>query len=246
MENLSMMSDHSEQHGWTNVGSAERWGSLAAGGILLAYALSRRTQNTAWAAAAGAPLLHRGLTGHCYVYQGLGVTTVSDDTRTALAGKRGVNVRESVRIERTADELYRFWRRFDNLPRFMHHLDKVVDLGDGRSRWTATGPAGSKVEWEAELVNDVENNVIAWRSLPGSDVVTAGSVTFRPVRAGGSTQITVNLQYEPPAGRAGSVVAWMFGHEPSQMIREDLRRLKQILEAGELATPGKSAAGVWQ
>ena len=126
----------------------------------------------------------------------------------------------------------------------MTHLERVTELGDGRSHWVARGPAGSRVEWDAEIINEVENKVIGWRSLPESDVVTAGSVTFAPMRGGRGTQLSVHLQYAPPAGRAGAFVATLFGREPSQTIREDLRRLKQLLEAGEIPrrrTPSRGA-----
>lgn len=238
MQDLLTMTEDSARYSERNVGSFERWGSIAAGSLLLAYAFSKRSPGAAWLAAAGAPLLHRGVTGHCYVYQGLGVNRAhhEDDTRASLGGSRGSHVHESVRIERSVDELYRFWRRFDNLPRFMNNLVRVVDLGDGRSHWVAKGPAGATVEWDAELINDIADKLISWRSLPGSDVVTAGSVKFKPIRGGRSTELEVKLQYEPPAGRAGAMVAWLLGSEPSQTIREDLRRLKQIFEAGESAT----------
>ena len=117
----------------------------------------------------------------------------------------------------------------------MSHLVRVTETDDGRSHWVAAGPAGLRVEWDAEIVNEVENKTLGWRSLPGADVVTAGSVNFDRVRGGRSTQVTVHLQYAPPAGRAGAVVAGLFGRAPSQTIREDLRRFKQQLEAGELA-----------
>ena len=111
-------------------------------------------------------------------------------------------------------------------------LDTVHDHGNGRSHWVARGPGGLKVAWEAETINEVENTLIAWRSLPGSDIkVTAGSVRFDRVRGGRSTQVTVTLQYEPPAGRAGDFVARLFGRSASQMIRDDLRRLKQVLRS---------------
>jgi uncharacterized membrane protein len=139
-----------------------------------------------------------------------------------------------VRLERPLSEVYGFWRQLENLPRVLTHLQYVTDLGGGRSHWVARGPGDLSVEWDAEIINEVENRVIAWRSLPDSDVVTAGSVTFKPVRGGRSSEISVHLQYEPPAGRAGAFLARMFGREPSQTIREDLRRLKQVLEAGEI------------
>jgi len=157
----------------------------------------------------------------------------------ALAGDRGFHVRESIRLEKPVDEVYRYWRQLANLPRFMSYLESVTDLGNGRSHWVAKGPAGVNVAWDAEIINEVENKVIGWRSLPDSDVVTAGSVNFDVVRDGRSTQVSVHLQYAPPAGRAGAWIATLFGREPSQTIREDLRHFKQLLEAGE--TPRATA-----
>jgi uncharacterized membrane protein len=128
----------------------------------------------------------------------------------------------------------------------MDYLVSVTDLGGGRSHWVARGPADVRVEWDAEIINEIQNKLIGWRSLPGGDVVTAGSVNFDQARGDDRrTQVTVSLQYEPPAGKVGAFVATLFGREPKQTIREDLRRLKQLLEAGELAraagTPGASA-----
>ena len=172
------------------------------------------------------------------MYSTLGVTTARSeaDTRAALSGDGGIRVREAVRLEKPVDEVYRFWRRLENLPRFMTYLERVDDLGNGRSHWVAKGPAGLRVEWDAEIINEVENKVIGWRSLLGSQVTIAGSVNFDAVRHGQSSQITVHLQYAPPAGRAAALVAQLFGREPSQTVREDLRRLKQLLEAGEIPT----------
>jgi uncharacterized membrane protein len=132
------------------------------------------------------------------------------------------------------EDVFRFWRRLENLPRFMTHLERVTELDDRRSHWVARGPGGLRAEWDAKIINEVENKVIAWQSLPGSDVVTAGSINFSPVRRGRSSQLSVHLQYAAPAGRAGAWLAAIAGHEPSQTIREDLRRVKQILEAGEI------------
>jgi uncharacterized membrane protein len=162
----------------------------------------------------------------------------ADDTRHALSGSRGIHVRESVRIERPVNEIYAFWRQLENLPRVLTHLDNVNEFADGRSHWIARGPADLGVEWDAEIINDIEDKLIAWRSLPHSDIVTAGSVNFRPVRDGRATELSVHLQYEPPAGRAGAFFARILGREPSQTIREDLRRLKQVMEAGEVPRTG--------
>jgi uncharacterized membrane protein len=144
-----------------------------------------------------------------------------------------VHVRESIRLEVPRADVYGFWRHLENLPRFMTHLDRVTESSDGQSHWVAVGPAGLAVEWDAEISNEVENELIAWRSLPGSDDVTAGSVNFDAARAGRSTEVSVHLQYAPPAGRAGALIASLFG-EPAQTIREDLRHFKQLLEAGEI------------
>jgi uncharacterized membrane protein len=228
-----------------SLGLVERWSALAAAAALFGFGVSRRSLSGLCLAAAAAPLAYRGVTGEWPA--GLQrVLGSSDDTRTALSGSRGINLRESVRLECPVDEIYRFWIRLENLPTFMNNLVSVTDLGGGRSHWVARGPADVRVEWDAEIINHIPNKVLAWRSLPGGDVVTAGSVTFKGARGEErSTEVTVTLQYEPPAGKAGAFVARLFGRAPQQTIREDLRRFKQLLEAGELAkaagTPGVQA-----
>lgn len=215
-----------------SLGDAENWLALGTGALLLFIGASRRSAMGAWLAASSAPLLYRGITGRWpAAFNAYGRV---DDTRIALAGERGVHVRESIRLELPIQDVYRFWRRLENLPRFMRHLDQVREAADGKSHWVASGPAGLRVAWDAEIINEVENKVLAWRSLPGSDVVTAGSVNFDAARGGRNTQVSVHLQYAPPAGKAGARVASLFGREPSQTIREDLRRFKQLLEAGEV------------
>jgi uncharacterized membrane protein len=210
----------------------ERWASLAAASAVMAYGLSRRNVRGLCLMAAATPLAYRGLSGHWPRFRD--GAEANGDTRAALSGDRGVVVREAIRLEKPISEVYRFWRRFENLPRFMKHLERVTELGNGRSHWVACGPGGMRVEWDAEIINEIENKVIGWRSLPGADVISAGSVNFDTVRAGRSTQVSVHLQYAPPAGKAGAWIAKVFGREPSQTIREDLRRLKQLLEAGEI------------
>ena len=205
----------------------ERWASLAAATAFMVYGFSRRSvPGVALAAVAATPFAYRTLVGKWPFENG--------NTRTALSGDRGIHLREVVRIEKPISEVYAFWRELENLPRVLTHLEQVTELGNGRSHWIARGPADLGVEWDAEIINEVENKVIGWRALPESDVVTAGSVNFKPVRDGRATEIVVHLQYEPPAGRAGAFLARVFGREPSQTIREDLRRLKQVLEAGEI------------
>ena len=218
----------------------ERWAGVAMATAVIAFGLSRRSVPGAVLAAAAAPLAYRSLTGE---WPGLANGMAHADTRVALAGARGIHVREAVRLERPRSELYAFWRRLDNLPRFMAHVASVTDLGGGRSHWVATGPADVAVEWDAEIVNEIENEVIGWRSIAGSDIATAGSVRFTTARQGRSTQVSVHLQYAAPGGRAGRLLALVLGRDPASMIREDLRRLKQLLEAGEIprATRGAEA-----
>src|SRR5688572_7990840 len=211
-----------------SLADAENWLALGAGALLLLVGVSRRSTVGACLAVSSAPLLYRGITGRWPdVLNGY---VQPDSTRSALGGARGVHVRESIRVEMPVGDVYRFWRRLANLPRFMTHLDRVTESSDGTSHWMAAGPAGLAVEWDAEIINEVENKVLAWRSLPGSDVVSAGSVNFDAARDGRSTQVSVNLQYAPPAGKVGALVASLFGREPSQTIREDLRHFKQLLE----------------
>jgi uncharacterized membrane protein len=210
----------------------ENWLALGTGALLLIAGTSRRSTYTACLAVASGMLLYRGIAGRWP--SPFDNHVQADDTRTALGGGRGVHVREAIRVERPLDDVWRFWRRLEQLPRFMAHLDRVTETSDGKSHWVARGPAGLTVEWDAEIINEVENHILAWRSLPESDVVTAGSVTFKAVRGGRGTQIQVNLQYAPPAGKAGAFIASLFGREPSQTLREDLRHFRQLLEAGEI------------
>ncbi len=210
----------------------DRWASLVAASAAMTYGFRKRSLGGMWLVAAATAIAYRALVGS---WPGVSRDRAArGDTRAALGGNRGVHVRESVTLERPVGEVYRFWRQLENLPRFMTHLEQVADLGNGRSHWVAKGPAGMNVEWDAEIINEVENKTIGWRSLPGADVVSAGSVNFSPVRGGTGTQLSVQLQYSAPGGRAASWLATLTGREPSQTIREDLHRLKQLLEAGEI------------
>lgn len=156
------------------------------------------------------------------------------DTRAALGGSGGVLVHESLTIDATPEELYRFWRALENLPAAMSHLESVTDLGGGRSHWVARTHGLGTYEWDAEIINDEPGGLIGWRSLPGSDVTSAGSVHFDPAEGGRGTRVTVRLQYDPPAGKAGVLIARAFGEDPARQIREDLQRLKRRLETGNI------------
>lgn len=233
MLQFNFMTTHALRHDMpSSIASTESWLALGSATLLLLYGAMRRSPAGALGAIAATPLLYRGITGR---WPGFLADVMPEDTKTALSGERGVRVHESIRLELPVNEVYRFWRRIENLPRFMSHLESVAENPDGRSHWVAVGPGDYRIEWDAEIFNEVENQMIAWRSLPGSDVISAGSVNFDAVRSGQSTQVSVNLQYAPPAGRAGDLVARLFGRAPTQIVREDLRRFKQLLEAGEVA-----------
>jgi uncharacterized membrane protein len=222
-----------------NVGQTERWASALVGGGLALYGLTRRTWSGAVLALVGGTLIYRGSTGHCHMYDMLGVNTTGNETDNPLVSVpsgKGIKVEKSVTINKSPEELYRFWRNFENLPRFMNHLESVTTLSEGRSHWVAKAPAGRTVEWDAEVYNEKEGELIAWRSLEGADVDNAGSVRFEPASGGQGTTVRVTLKYDPPAGKIGSLVAKLFGEEPSQQIEEDLQRFKQVMETGEAST----------
>jgi uncharacterized membrane protein len=157
-------------------------------------------------------------------------------SRGQVEGEREFErVVKAITVNRPVEEVYRFWRGFDRLPQFMRHLESVRSLGSTRSHWTARGPAGTTVEWDAETVEDVTNDRIAWRSLPGADVENRGVVRFTPAPGGRGTEVIVELEYSPPGGTVGRALATVLGEEPEQQLKDDLRRFKQVLETGEIA-----------
>jgi uncharacterized membrane protein len=219
---------------YVNVHPLERWISLAAGGWLAASGVRRGTPGVL-RMLTGAELIRRGVTGQCEVYRALGVRTSAHEGHT-LPYELGVRARAAVTVNQPRERVFQFWRQFENLPRFMRHVVSV-DAPDGRrSHWVARGPAGRKVEWDAEIINEIPNELIAWRSLPASDVDSAGSVRFKDAPGQRGTEIHVELQYNPPAGMVGAQIARLFGREPEQEIEADLNRLKQYLETAEIAT----------
>ena len=228
-----------------NVGQTERLISALGGGALALYGLTRGNLAGVGLALVGASLIHRGATGHCYAYDAIGFNTAAEgeNPNVSVRAGSGVKVEKSLTINREPAELYRFWRNFENLPRIMNHLEAVTVTGDGRSHWVAKGPAGTSVEWDAEVYNEKENELIAWRSLEGADVDNAGSVHFKTAPAGRGTELRVVLKYDPPAGIVGATLAKLWGEEPSRQIDEDLRRFKSMMETGEVPTTEGQPSG---
>lgn len=156
---------------------------------------------------------------------------------------QGIHAKGSCIVNLPPEEVYNFWRKFENLPRFMRHVEAVHDLGDGRSHWKVKGPAGMEVEWHATIIADVPGELITWRSLEGSDVDHAGAVRFERATGGRGTIVKVNIEYLPVGGVIGATVAKLFGEEPEQQLDDDLRRFKQVLEVGEVVVSDATLHG---
>jgi uncharacterized membrane protein len=237
-ENLRRHTDRGD----ANVGKTERLVSGLAGAALVALSLrKRRLRPILFPVATG--LIARALTGRGPTKRVLGGLTrrAGRKERAGSVGRgKGTKVEQSVTINRPVLEVYRFWRNFENLPRFMDHLEVVTVIDETRSHWVAKGPAGSRVEWDAVIHNEIEDELIAWRSLPGSEINNAGSVHFTPSADSTSTEVRVVLSYEPPAGKVGETFAKLLGEEPSKQVADDLRRFKQVMDAGDAVTGARS------
>lgn len=229
-----------------NVGGRERLLSLAAGTALGAFGLFRGQRGRLPLVALGIALAGRGLTGRCQLYQILGINTASpcvDRHRTVIPAKQGYKVEKAVTINRPVVELYAFWRDLANLPQVMRHLESVEVLDGQRSRWTALGPLGRPFTWDAEIFNDRANELIAWRSIPGGDVDTAGSIHFIPQSHNRGTEVKVSLKYDPPAGKLGAWIASVLGSDLESQIVEDLANFKRQMETGEVPTVAGQSSG---
>ena len=218
-----------------NLSASERWTSAAAGAGFVALGLTRkRAIPGAALTMIGAGLLWRGFSGHSDLYGLLGVDHSTE---------RSVLVDESVTVNRPAGELYRYWRNLENLPRVFSHLVEVREIDSRRSHWAARAPAGSVVEWEAEIVSEREGEALSWRTLEGSDVVHRGSVRFRSAPGERGTVVSVSLEWVPPAGPAGRAFVKILGEDPRSRLRDDLRSFKQVLETGEVPSTEGQPSG---
>ena len=212
-----------------NVGDRERMASAIAGGALTVYGLRRGSLGGLALAAVGAVLGYRGLTGHCQLYEKLGID--AGGARHNV-GNLGVKIEREIVVNAAADRLYSLWRNFQNLPRILSHVERVDVLSPTRSRWTLAAPVS--ISWEAELINDKLNELIAWRSVDSQWVEHAGSVTFQPM-GDRSTRVHVSLQYDPPGGQIGHAVASLFAEDAGSKVEQDLANFKRAVEEGRLA-----------
>jgi uncharacterized membrane protein len=151
--------------------------------------------------------------------------------------------RTSITVNRPAEEVYRYWKDFQNLPTFMFHLESVQPKGEDRYHWVAKAPMGQTVEWDAEVIEDIPNEMIAWQSIDDADVPNSGSVKFAPAPGDRGTEVIVEIDYRLPGGAIGDTVAKLFGEEPQQQIKDDMRRFKQVVETGEVVLSDGSPDG---
>lgn len=211
----------------------ERWASLIGGGTLLSLGLIKRSKATLPLAVLGGGLVAhavnqmRGNNDMMYAGDSKGFPT-----GVSVPEGKGICVEKSVIIDRSPEELYRWWRNLSNLPTALGYLYSVQVLTDKRSHWVAEAPGGMKVEWDGEIINDIPNQLIGWRSLEGASVPNAGSVHFEPAGDGRATIVKVELQYEPPAGMLGASFAKLFGRDPDQTVYNALLHFKQLMEMG--------------
>ena len=224
-----------------NVGENERAVSVAAGAIAAMTGLGRGGLPGLLITAVGGGLIYRGISGHCPVYQSLDVNTAedTDGSGDATESSRNVRIATAFLINRSPEDLYGFWRNFENLPQIMTHLESVRVLDERRSHWIAKAPniGGKQFEWDAEIIAEEAGRSIAWQSLPGGDVETSGEIRFEPHGGGDrGTNVHVTINYIPPGGRIGHWMAKMLGENPTRVVREDLRNFKRLMETGELPT----------
>jgi uncharacterized membrane protein len=233
-----------------NVGDLERVLSVAGGGALALTALQRKGVGGVVLGLLGAELIRRGATGRCHLYEALGISTTG--THYPMSVQRAphelaslaatVDAREAVKVERTItinaprEKLYAFWRDFRNHPRFIRHLESVEIIDDRHSRWSMALPGGRHVQWTSETINDVPNELLAWKTVGHTRVPHAGSVHFEDAPDGRGARVRLVLDYEPPGGRTGHLVFKLLRISPEQMADQDLRRFKALMESGDLVS----------
>lgn len=226
-----------------NVGELERGASVLIGTGMLWKGIRSRSLSGMGLALGGLALLQRGATGYCYTYAATGVNTARQPGDASIPYESGIRIDKSVTINRPRPEVFAFWRKLENLPSFMQYLQSVSEYGSRRSHWVTQGVAGKSLEWDAEIIHEVENELIGWRSLEGASVDNAGSVRFEDAPGGRGTLLKVSLQYSPPGGAVGAFLAKLLGQDAGQQVETDLKHFKTIMEAGELPTSSGQSSG---
>ena len=227
-----------------NVGEVERWASAIGGTLLVVQGLRSRSFGGFALALAGTGLIYRGVSGHSFLYQALKLDTAGK--RRSEADQHvhsGRLIKHVAVVERPAQELYDYWRNVENAPHFMQGVESVTKTGPNRSHWISAGPFRTSFEWDSEVFHDEPGRLFAWKTLPGADVAHAGAIRFEPNTGDRGTVVTVEINYEPPAGMVGVTIAKLIGQDPDSMTKENLRRFKQLMETGEIATVEGQSSG---
>ncbi|MEO7861665.1 MAG: YgaP-like transmembrane domain [Nitrospirales bacterium] len=222
--------------GYKNVGYRERViTALLGGGLLLRSLRGRSGVIGGVTAVMGMALLNRAASGYCPAYHAMGIST-HDRSDTSSLGRpkvltnRAIKVTHSITIQRSSQDLYRYWRQVENLPQVMSHIRSVVASNEHQSHWIVdTLPHAPEIEWDAEIINEVDDERIGWRTLKGAVVAHAGSVVFEAI-GGATTKVTITLQYDSPGGPLGAALASLLGQDPAKKIGEDLARFKEVME----------------
>lgn len=208
-------------------GDTERWASIIGGGAMVLLGLQQRSLRGVLTAIAGGSLAYHGAQGE---------KSLPNVVTDAVGLNKVIRAERTVTINKPAAELYAYWHDFANLPTFMKHVQSVTVVDMRRSHWVAKAPMGQSIEWDADIIDDRPNELIAWASIEGADVDNSGFVRFKPAPGDRGTEVKVVIEYNPPGGVLGSVLAKLFGEEPEQQIGDELNRFKQLMEAGEIAT----------
>ncbi|WP_310419093.1 SRPBCC family protein [Chamaesiphon sp. OTE_8_metabat_110] len=216
-------------------GDTERWGSLLTGGAMVLAGLSQRSLRGVLMAVAGGTLAYHGATSE---------KSIQEKVVEATGIDKGLRVEKTVTIQnKSIEELYQYWHDFENLPTFMKHLKSVTVINETRSHWVASAPLGKSVEWDADIITDLPNQMISWASVPDADVENSGFVRFTPAPPGRGVEVKVVLEYSVPGGALTAAIASLFGENPEQQIGDDLRRFKMLMETGEIATTEGQSCG---
>lgn len=220
-----------QQQGMTDT---EKWASIVGGSAMVLFGLQQRSLRGILTAIAGGSLAYHGATAE---------KSLTDKVGEAVGINKAIKVEKTVTINKPAEELYNYWHNFENLPTFMKHVKSVRVMNETRTQsgaklthWIVNAPAGQSVEWDAEIIKDEPNHLIAWASVEGADVDNSGFVRFMPAPGDRGTEVKVVLEYNIPGGMLAAALAKLFGEEPEQQIGDELRRFKQLMEAGEIAT----------
>ena len=221
------------------MGDIERVLSATVGAAIFIGGLLRRSLPGLLVSAVGLALLDRGVRGHCSVYEKLDINTKKSRT-PGVMGEKAIKVVQSITINRPRNEVYDFWRDLRNLPEFMQHLETVEVKNHVDSHWEASGPGGRTLEWNARIVEEKPNELIMWESLPGADLQSNGTVRFNPAPGDRGTEVRISMLYRPPFGKLGAMGAKLLNRSMEKQLEADLRRLKQLLETGEIATTNPS------